>query len=94
VTGGVAEENREPAVGKRNEVVDVAADGIGDAIERGDLVLVRLRRRLRNQIGLQVAREFEFIANLILSISSIARRMTMIMNEPAISKKGQAWKLR
>ena len=57
VARGVAEEHGQPAVGERDEVVDVAADRVGDPVERGDLVLLVLRRLLRDQAGLQIARE-------------------------------------
>ena len=66
VAGGIAEEDGQAAVVERNEIVDVAADRVGDPVVGGDLVRIRLRRRLRDQIGLQVARELQLIAELDL----------------------------
>src|SRR6267142_149648 len=39
-----------------------AADGVRDFVERRDLVRFHLRHHLRNQPGLQIARELELIA--------------------------------
>ena len=66
VPRGIAEKDGQAAVGQRHEVVDVAADRVGDAIEGRDLVLVELRHHLRDQPRLKVARELELVADLDL----------------------------
>ena len=63
---GVAEKNGQAGVGQGHEVVDVAADRVCDPVVCGDFVLACLGRRLRNQIGLQIARELQLVAELDL----------------------------
>ena len=62
----VAEQDRQrdrPAAARNRKV---AADRVRDVIERRDLVRRRARRVLRDQIGLQVARELQLVAELDL----------------------------
>src|SRR5690349_21208310 len=62
----VAEQHRRSAVGQRYEIVDITTHRVRDAIERRDVPLLALRHLLRNQTGLQIARELQLIAKLHL----------------------------
>jgi len=66
VSGCVAEQNGQASVGQRNEVVDVASDGVGDAIERRDVPRRRGGHLVRDEAGLQIARELQLVAELHL----------------------------
>ncbi len=62
----VAEEHGEPPVGKRDEVVDVAADRVRDLVARPDRIGRGLRELFRDEARLQVARELELVAEVDL----------------------------
>ena len=58
----VAEENREPSVRQRHEVVDVAADHVGDLVVGAELEARGSRELLRDQARLELAGELELVA--------------------------------
>ena len=59
---GVAEEDREPAVGQRLELVEVAPDGVRDAVEGAQLEARDGGERLRDELGLELPRHDELVA--------------------------------
>src|SRR5436189_6246529 len=66
MSGCIAEETGEPSVIERNEIVDVAADGIGDGVEGGNVPRVAHRHFFRNETRLQISRELQLVAELDL----------------------------
>jgi hypothetical protein len=89
VSRRVAEQHRHAAVGQRHEVVDVAADRVGDAVERRDVPLLA-RRHLRGmRLACRSRASCSSSRNFTLSISSIARSTVMTRNVAAISTNVQ-----
>ncbi len=63
VPGGVADHQRRPPVGQPQHLVVVAAHLVGGAVGMGEAVSRQLDGAVRQQLGLQLARHLQLVAN-------------------------------